>query len=781
MLYRAPLLWLAISYISGEVLNKYVSSSISIMLIISVAIYLGISYITSKKYLKTPALLNDSEVMKVSITKILLSCCILFFIIGSIRYGERVAELNKSIPLLKNKIYSAKFEILDAPKNYLNGTKSGSWQTRATILSINNKRPDCDTEVMLKGRGNSDFLRGDKISAKYILDLPMSQSEYPQAFSFRRYLHIKGIKANLKILGNYHITRANTTSILRLAEDIRAMAIQNTLHFASPETKGFLTAAIFGYRNDLDNPTKNSFRETGIGHILAISGLHVGLMILLTNFLCKRLHLSPRKTATITIIVCIIFLLLSGGRSAVLRASIVAFIYLGGVLIFRRGSFINSLGAAALIICIANPLQIHDIGFQLSFISVVFISLLSHMFIKKLQSLRPKNSLRKNPYRYFIHSLPYNVTLLILVTSAAWLGVFPLTAYFFKEVSLIGFLTNILVIPLMPFTIAGGLLLELAPLLPSKIIPMYTALCCIPAESILYISKTFAKLPVTSINLFSPSALQVSTYYLLFFTFFTIQSYSKSKKIYEYTIVGLIILTISSIFYTGRKESSTLDQEIAIIRSRNGESAIISGETTMTNTGTDNEQKYPYTFLIIQEDAYPNEIIYYLYQRHIRSVDKLIYIHKRKGLNKDYINKLNIGEVVLINEKNKTGETRIILNEEASIIMTRSSSGRINWYNYKNNEIDILISNWQKRKLFKTYVNTRYPGYNAPVQILRIYGSSPLSEIPRGSQRSRQFILRDKDLAENPGRKNYGVIEIGKKIIKGWNGSEYTQLYNMDN
>ena len=770
MLSRAPLLWFALSFILGISLNtclplNQIIIPLSAILFITIVIT-AFTYFTPKNTCKN----------KTKITNCLIfTFCICFIITGCLHYAAKYRELSHPTNQLNQKIESIEFKICEPSDLFLKGTKSGRWQSKATIININGIKPEKHTKVILTGKGDSTILSSDIIKAKHILVIKPKPSNFPGGFSYSRYMQTQNITTNIKILGKYSIHNSNNASIFRFMERIRAYAIQNTLKYAKYQTQGFLAAAIFGYREAISKQIKKSFRSTGIGHILAISGLHVGLIILIISFICIRLKLSPRRRAIITILACVIFLALSGGRSAVFRASIIAFVYLGGILLFRKSSFLNSLGAAALIICILNPLQIFDIGFQMSFISVAFIYALSKKFISHLQSLKPEYSYRRYPIKYFLKSLPYNISALTIVTISAWLGILPLTTYYFNAVSLIGFLTNLLIIPLMPLAITGGILLQLTPLLPYKLTNIFSVICSYPAHAILKICNTISHLPVTSIKLFPPSKEIIILYYILFIILFI------HPLIFKRTIKALgIILSVSIValililFYVGNTETKRTTPSIALLRSRAGESVIIQGTAKADNNIKSNPENY--TVLLLQGKAKPTEIIGYLYSQRIHTIDMLYFINKDQELPPDYYQWLKINKIELIKKTERKVASNLKCNNYVEINITRSHAGRILWYNIITQTDNILITNWHKESVYHNLIKSKQAGYNAHFKLLRINGKRIIDK-PTAKSNS-EYIIRDKDIHNTSGRKKYGIIIIKSGSITGWDGVKFILLKN---
>lgn len=212
---------------------------------------------------------------------------------------------------------------------------------------------------------------------------------------------------------------------------------------------GFLASIITGDRSGCGEKTKESFRRTGLAHIISISGTHFGLLStfvfftirslirLLPLFIIRRLtiYLSPSQiSALLALPFLILYLLISGGSIPAIRSFIMINLFLFGLLMGRKGYWLNSLLFAAFLILLWNPSSIKDLSFQLSFLAVVFIGLSLH---NETESPDKKRSLR--PY------LKKSLRMSLFV----WFGTTPLVAYCFHYISLLSPLVNITITPVV--------------------------------------------------------------------------------------------------------------------------------------------------------------------------------------------------------------------------------------------------------------------------------------------------------------------------------------------
>jgi competence protein ComEC len=308
--------------------------------------------------------------------------------------------------------------------------------------------------------------------------------------------------------------------------ELRAWLISGTLRHA-PDLRGALLAAVlFGYREAVPQEVRGLFRRTGAGHLLAVSGLHVGLVTGLAWLLLRSAGAGPRGAAAGAIAVCLLYLGLSGGRPSAVRAGVMATLYLGGFLVFRRSDLLNALGAAALVILLHHPPAITDAGFLLSFTAVVFLSRLSHesrllRFWERpapepaapepTPRLRPGALLRRGGARAWG---------LFLLGGSAWLGLWPLAAHYFHLLAFTGPVLNVLAVPWLSVVLGAGLLLPLAGLLPSAWAAVWAGLCAWPAEVLLRLVETTAREAPLVLPVHPPAGWAMALYYGAFALFF---------------------------------------------------------------------------------------------------------------------------------------------------------------------------------------------------------------------------------------------------------------------
>lgn len=225
------------------------------------------------------------------------------------------------------------------------------------------------------------------------------------------------------------------------------------------DTAAFLSSITTGNTLSLSEPLRDAFNAAGLAHILSISGTHFGMFSVLLFglfvFLIKRLpyrhlqrltiYLSPEQAAAIlSIPFMLLYLGISGGSIPALRSFVMINLFLCGLLIDRKGFWLNSLLFAALVLVIWDPGAMSGLSFQLSFIAVLFIG-----FALEKKDPEEKAPEQDGKGRRMVSYLKNA----LMLSVAASLGTAPLAAYYFHYVSLISPLSNLIIVPLAGFVV----------------------------------------------------------------------------------------------------------------------------------------------------------------------------------------------------------------------------------------------------------------------------------------------------------------------------------------
>ena len=281
------------------------------------------------------------------------------------------------------------------------------------------------------------------------------------SFDYGRYLRLNGIAATAYVPAA-HWRKMTSSEILpwhlRPVRWQRVLHEQYRKHGITGNELGTLSALTLGYKEGLDPALRQQFQKAGAAHILAVSGLHTGilysvLLFLLTGFgLFPPLYNAPihRRVLSGTIVLCLtVYAAMTGFSPSVVR-SVVMIALAEWCLVWHRSPFsMNLLLATACIILTFRPQDLYSVSFQLSFAAVAGILLLE----PELVQLFP----RRTTQRSFGHSIISYLIPLLSVSLAAWLYTLPISLYYFSQTSNLFFVTNLIVVPLAFCMMIGAL------------------------------------------------------------------------------------------------------------------------------------------------------------------------------------------------------------------------------------------------------------------------------------------------------------------------------------
>ncbi len=353
----------------------------------------------------------------------------------------------------------------------------------------------------------------------------------PNEFDYEKYLKSKNIAGiincyrpeSIDIIDDNQYLFPNFIFNFRRAIDSRIKLLYNKK--ASALLKGLLLAD----RNDIDYEIKKNFMDTGVIHVLAVSGLHVGFISLIFFFLFARFGI--RYQFILTILGILFFLILTEGHSSVFRASVMAITFLIAKLTNRSTNGINSLAIAALIILLISPKELFNPGFLLSFSAVLSILILYPILSKKILSFGINKFLKK-------------FLLFLTVTFVAQLGTLPFTLIYFNKLSLVSLFANLFVIPLIG-VIVGIAILSLSVSIFSVWFASFFAVANMLLIDILYflVSKisvlSFAFIPIYNFSILDG---------IFFYVFLTIVFFAIHKFQNKLAFILVFVLAVFSFY-----------------------------------------------------------------------------------------------------------------------------------------------------------------------------------------------------------------------------------------
>jgi len=304
-------------------------------------------------------------------------------------------------------------------------------------------------KILVKVKEPSNrFDYGDRILVHGFIFSPLGKRN-PGTFDYRRYLNTKGIYGQMNVDYVTEVTilsRGGNFILGRIIAPARKYILRHFHTTLSSPYDNFLAGFVLGEKRGMPEELRQKFVRTGTLHLMAVSGSNVGLILVFAYFISALLRL-PRwvKFGFLTLVI-IFFALLTNLQPSVVRASVMALLALLAFYTERDINFLNLISFAALLILFFNPQALFDVSFQLSFASVAAIGILVLQMQKmygKVFKIRPKWI-----YRWVI--IPF------FVSTAAILGAAPLNVYYFDNFAPIGFVSNLIIVPLVGIVVILG-------------------------------------------------------------------------------------------------------------------------------------------------------------------------------------------------------------------------------------------------------------------------------------------------------------------------------------
>ncbi len=411
--------------------------------------------------------------------------------------------------------------------------------------------------------------------------------------------------------------------------------IRNFLEKESPPySSSIFKALVLGEQGDISEEVKEHFIVTGIAHLLAISGDHLGIVALLSFslliWILKRsefllLSISVKKLAAGLTIPCILlYTFIAGGGISVVRATIMVITFFFSILFNRERNLLHTLALAAFLILIVSPPSLFDVSFQLSFLAVLSILYLVPRLLQGLKkeeiSLPLKTSWMQTLLKY--------TKLSLLVTAVAIFGTAPFVAHHFNRISPIGFITNLFFIPWVGFLIVPiSLMASICSffLYPLAAFLIHTnewiTLCLLKAVAF------FASFPLASYFISTPTTFEIILFYVLLFSVVHLQK----RKWVRYLFLGVCVLFALDLAFWNLRDYFQKSLTLTFIDVGQGDSILLEfpkGKKMLIDGGGLYEDRF---------DIGKNVVAPFLWKKKIRRIDFLVLTHPDpdhlKGLN----------------------------------------------------------------------------------------------------------------------------------------------------
>lgn len=435
--------------------------------------------------------------------------------------GEPVIATLDEPPVEKTKSYKADAEVRYTIRN------GNQIPVKCRIIVYFRKDSSATGDSLL-----SNLRYGSRIIFKKQLQ-EIKNSGNPGGFDYKRYSLFKGITYQVFLKRDeFEIIPGRTVNPVKniiYASRQKVLAILRK-NITGDKELGLAEALLIGYKDDLEQSLVQSYTNTGVVHIIAISGLHLGLIYWLLALLFKPL-LKNKKVKWLRPVLIIgglwAFSLLAGAQPSVLRSALMfSFIVLGETF-RRRTSIYNTMAVSAFALLCINPYWLWDVGFQLSYAAVLSIVI----FMRPIYN-----------WFYIKNKVLDFVWKLNAVTLAAQILTIPLSIYHFHQFPPLFFLTNFLAVPLSSIILLGEILLCIISFIPSLALLLGKLLCWL-----IWVMNTYVeRVELIPGSLWDGLQIDISQAVLLIF-FAACTSYwlmEKQKKGLYWGLGALLLFTV---------------------------------------------------------------------------------------------------------------------------------------------------------------------------------------------------------------------------------------------
>lgn len=342
--------------------------------------------------------------------KVMLTCCCVLI-------GMSYSQLYTTLLL-------EPLEALNGKEVYFEGTVVSASSEDSGQVIINGTADGLPCKVVMYLSNFSGDI-GDSIS--FIGEAEKLESG--GLFDERSYYLPDGVYLSASLSEGLSISDVQRYSLITKLRRYSMYCSDKIREYAGSQSGAFLCAMTTGDTSYLSDSVKLALNRAGIGHITAVSGLHVGITCTFITLLLRKLKLSKRTAAFASALPIVVFVIFSGLKVSAIRAAIMMGVYLMSYIVNRKAHPLNTISVCTLIMAVANPYIIADASFVLSICGVFAASVFAPSICR---ALNVKGKLAAS----------------VLTAVCAWLGTLPALALYFDELSTVSVIANLILVPL---------------------------------------------------------------------------------------------------------------------------------------------------------------------------------------------------------------------------------------------------------------------------------------------------------------------------------------------
>jgi len=547
----------------------------------------------------------------------------------------------------------------------------------AEVLQIDHQKTTGSVLINIEKDSVTSFFKiGDRILLKNKF-VAIKESLNPYQFNYKNYLAKQGIHQQvyakkLELL----LLNQTSTSFLEFIAAFR-LKIQQSLqqYDFSEDELAIMNALLLGQRQDISKELTANYSKAGAIHILAVSGLHVGIILWMLSFVLKPLE-RYKKGKVIKLVLVVLFLwffaVLAGMSASVTRAVTMFSAIAIGQFFNKRNAIEQSLIFSMFLLLLLKPLFLFDVGFQLSYLAVFGIIWVQPVFY---QLWKPK---------YYIIDKGWQ---LITVSTAAQLGVLPISLFYFHQFPGLFFLSNLLIIPFLGLILGTGIIvlgLSFLTILPVFLVDIYGGIISILNRLVAFIARQEAFL----FSDISFSFIKMFFSYLVIIACFQFFLKRNAKRCLFF--LGSVLI-FQSVFFYEKYHIEKNNEFIVFHKSRNSIVGIRTGSFLEVYNDMDS--------LVTKQNLLKNykvgeNIQYQNYQK----LPTLLQLNKQIVLFIDTVGVYNLSDlrqpIVLLRQSPKINLERLINRLQPTIIIADGSNYKSYVRRWKATCLKLQIPFW---------------------------------------------------------------------------------------
>ena len=522
MIENRPIVAITIGYVLGIIMGLYCKISIVFLYPFFLFIYL-ISNKLHKKQFKLVSIKRYSRYLKIIFTK---NVCIIVLI---------SAFISNSIIIYKNN----KFD------RFINSFNNKEIQFNAKVIS-NKKIKKYNKKYIIKCKEKKFYINvknntkidyGDTIFLKGTFIKPRGRTNY-KGFSYLDYYKSQGIYGTINIT-NIKVINKKKDIFNEIFLNIKNLN-QNSFN---QEISNTLLGIIVGYTEEIREDLRENFNDSNVSHILAVSGMHIGYLVMFCNIILKKAGKRRTRYFSIAFILC--YFKVVEFTPSVTRATIMVVSILMSKLLYRKNDSWTVICLSLLCLLIYNPFLINNISLIFSFLATLWIILYNKLFQKRDKSI------------------PSKIFNTILMTISLMIFIMPIMAIYFHKIPILSIIIGLIVGMIAgPIFILGVIFVLLGRIINLKIIKEVLELLI---NLVIRITEIGGKIPLNKVYVITPNYLEVIIYYSFIFISIFLFLVFKQKKIKNQSFIKRTKNLLSLLKYTYNQNKQKIISTLILI------------------------------------------------------------------------------------------------------------------------------------------------------------------------------------------------------------------------